>query len=369
MAGDVHRNARALRQLGALANSGLSVTVVCLPGTDIESTLPAGVRIVPVTVPGSGGPRFFRALHQAFSRALSGTPARLYHASDLYVLAAVHAAAGQGSYTYDARELYTHVSATVGRPHVRWMWGLVERRHIRQAAQVWTVSGSIAEHLETAYKMPRPLVQFNAPAYRPVVPADRLRTELGIGKDTPVILHVGQLRKDRGAEQLIGAMALWRPSDPRDTRLVFLGYGPERARLQANTLVQGLQDRVHFMDALAPAELLGVVAEADVGVTLLQPTCLNHRYALPNKLFDYLAAGLPVVASDLIETRKMISDYECGWTVDPGNKVSIRDTLSAAVRHRHETLRCNATAAAETLDWNKASPAFVARLTDLIAGS
>ncbi|MFT4603438.1 MAG: glycosyltransferase involved in cell wall biosynthesis [Rhodothermales bacterium] len=369
MAGDVHRNARALRQLGALSNAGLSVTVVCLPGTDLESALPAGVSFVPVVVTGSGGPRFFWALHKAFSQALSRIPARLYHASDLYVLPAIHAAAGTTPYTYDARELYTHVSATVGRPHVRWLWGLVERRHIRHAAQVWTVSNSIADHLERAYKVPRPRVQFNAPVFKPVAPTSRLRSSLGLGKDTPVIIHVGQLRKDRGAEELIGAMALWRPSDPSDTRLVFLGYGPERARLEANVKVQGIQNRVHFVDAVPPAELLGAVAEADVGVTLLQPTCLNHRYALPNKLFDYLAAGLPVVASDLIETRKIISDYACGWTVDPSSKIAIRDTLSAAVSHRHEALRCNATAAAETLDWNKTSPAFAARLTELIAGS
>jgi glycosyltransferase involved in cell wall biosynthesis len=323
---------------------------------------------VPVTVPGSGGPRFFRALHTAFSQVLSVMPASLYHASDLYVFAAVHAAAGARPYTYDARELYTHVSATVGRPHVRWLWGLVERRHIRQASQVWTVSNSIAEHLSQTYRIPRPVVQMNAPEYRPVAAGNHLRSSLGLGKETPVILHIGQLRKDRGAEELIGAMALWRPSDPQDARLVFLGYGPERARLAANAKTAGLQDRVHFLDAVPPAELPGVVAEANVGVTLLQPTCLNHRYALPNKLFDYLAAGLPVVASDLVETGKIIADYQCGWTVDPSSKVGIRDALSEATRHRHEALRCNATAAAETLDWNKASPAFAARMTELIAG-
>ncbi len=119
MAGDVQRSARALRRLGALAGAGLSITVVCLPGTDIQSALPGGVTTVPVKVQGSGGPRFFRALHQAFFRVLSEIPARLYHASDLYVLAAVHASAAQRPSTSDPRALSTPAPPPVARSHPR----------------------------------------------------------------------------------------------------------------------------------------------------------------------------------------------------------------------------------------------------------
>ncbi|NNE69728.1 MAG: glycosyl transferase family 1, partial [Rhodothermales bacterium] len=81
MAGDVHRNARALRQLGALADAGLTVDLFCLPGSDLESSLPQGVRYHPLKVSGSGGIRFFRALAAEFARALGTAEARLYHAS------------------------------------------------------------------------------------------------------------------------------------------------------------------------------------------------------------------------------------------------------------------------------------------------
>lgn len=367
MAGDVHRNARALRQLAALSDAGLTVEVVCLPGSDIRSALPASVQLRPVEISGHGGVRFFRALHRGFLDALRQIDARLYHASDLYVLPAARRAAARRSapYTYDARELYAHVSATVGRPHVRLLWRLLERRHIRGASQVWTVSDSIADYLSGSHAIPRPQVQLNAPAFENTTPGSWLRDSLSVSPETPLILHLGQLRRDRGAEELVGAMSAWRDQDPAGARLVFLGYGPDRGRLERLAADRGLEQRVHFLDAVPPSRLPSITAEADLGVTLLQPTCLNHEFALPNKLFSYLAAGIPVVASDLLECRRIIQNYDCGWTVDPSNVSGIRDVLAHALRNAAGKRR-NARAAAETLDWKKTSESFSNRMLDIL---
>lgn len=367
MAGDVHRNARALRQLSALSDAGLTVEVVSLPGSDILSALPATVRHRPLEIPGQRGARFFLALHRGFLRELQQIDARLYHASDLYVLPAVRRAAEARSapYTYDARELYAHVSATVGRPHVRLLWRQVERRHIRGASQVWTVSDSIADHLPKSHGIPRPHVQLNAPALAAAPPGTWLRDSLSVSTETPLLLHLGQLRKDRGAEELVHAMAAWREQDPADARLVFLGYGPDRGRLEGLVADRGLEHRVHFLDAVPPSQLPSITAEADLGVTLLQPTCLNHQFALPNKLFSYLAAGVPVVASDLLECRRIVQDYDCGWTVDPSNVSEIRDALAHGLRNAAAKRR-NALTAGETLDWKKTSESFSNRMFEII---
>ena len=371
MAGDLHRNARALRQVSALAGAGWTVHVVSLaPAGALRSNLPEGVTNSTIDLPHTGGPRYFARLRRRFKRELAGLSAALFHASDLYVLAATASRARESSapYTYDARELYTHVAATVGRPHVRAAWHLVESRFIRGAARTWTVSDSIADRLRGSYGIARPTVQMNAPAYSgPPAPGDYLRTESGLSPETAIVLHLGQLRRDRGAEMLIRAMASW-PDDAPRAALVFLGYGPEERTFRELTTTLGAEGRVRFLPPVPPARVLGVAAGADCGVTLLEPTCLNHRFALPNKLFDYLAAGLPVVASDLPECAALIERFECGVVADPLSEDSVRGALVKAVSGNADTERWrrNATAAAETLDWNAVSETFCAQVAELI---
>ena len=83
--------------------------------------------------------------------------------------------------------------------------------------------------------------------------------------------------------------------------LVFMGHGPMRSDTEQLVENLGLQSKVRFIDPVPPEKLLSVTASADLGLTFLEDCCLNHRYALPNKLFEYLAAGVPVIASDLPE--------------------------------------------------------------------
>ncbi|MFT5515992.1 MAG: glycosyltransferase involved in cell wall biosynthesis [Rhodothermales bacterium] len=369
MAGDVHRNARALRQLSAMAASGHSVAVLSLPRGDVISRLPERVTHIPVEVPAGRGPLYFLRLQRAFAGAVQALKGSLYHASDLYVLSACAGAAKRAGvpYSYDSRELYTHVAATVGKPYARAFWRAIERRHIRKASQVWTVSDSIADYLRKAYSIPRPSVQFNAPATAKVTPNSLLRDRLGLPPETAILLHMGQLRRDRGADNLIDAVSGWPESAP-DARLVFLGYGPERERLQARVLKERLENRVLFLDAIPPSELVSAAAEANVGITLLEPTCLNHRFALPNKLFDYLAASLPVVASDLPECANLVDKFCCGLTVNPADTKALTEALTRAAQNNSETKtwKRNAKAAADILDWQAASPLFTDQVASLL---
>jgi glycosyltransferase involved in cell wall biosynthesis len=251
----------------------------------------------------------------------------------------------------------------VGRPHVSGFWSLIERRSIRAVDQVWTVSRPIAEHLASRYGIVTPVVQLNAPAVSQLKPNQFLRQQLGVEDTTPIVLHLGQLRPHRGAGLLIDALG-----DVPEAHLVFLGYGPEKPRLIAQATASNYSRRVHFLDPVPPAELPAIAAGADVGVTLLEPTCLNHRYALPNKLFDYLAAGLVVVGSDLPASSEVIRGYDCGLVVDPRNRAELSAALTRAIAQNPEAgrWRRNARAAAETLDWKTVSLHFVEQVKHLI---
>jgi len=336
LTGDVRRNSRALRQLRALSEMGLVVDV-CMLGADVADDLSMPhVRFHALSPPAPGGPRFFARAHRLFRRAAMRIPARIYHASDLYALPAMRSAARahRARLVYDARELYAHVSAVTGRPLVQGFWRILEGHLIRHADAVFTVSASISEHLLCTYRIPPPTVLFNVPTYRPVTSAGRLRTLAGVDPEDVVVLHQGQMRTARGCERIVDAMA-----DVEDAVMVFLGDGPLEPALRQLVARHGLKNRVRFIPPVSPDELLPLTADADFGVTLLENTCLNHRFALPNKLFEYLMAGVPVLASDLPEIRNVVEGFNVGCVVDPADREalvgSIRTMVSDKANRMH----------------------------------
>ncbi len=325
LSGDARRNSRALRQLDVFAAMGLKVEVLSFgpaPGTL------ANARLRPAPRPSGSGPLFFARLHRRMKKAAAGVPARIYHASDLYVLPALYAASKKhgGRLAYDARECYPHVAATAGRPWIRGFWQMLEKHYIRRADAVFTVSKSIADHLAGAYDIAPPVVLYNVPGKRTAHASNKLREWTRVAPHTPLLLHQGNMQQDRGCLLLIEAM-----QNVNGGALIFLGDGPLRPPLERRVREAGVQDRVFFFDPVPPRELLSVTASADVGITLLEDTCLNHRYALPNKLFEYLAAGLPVLAGDLPEIRRVLSAHCAGILVNPADRGALVRALQRLI--------------------------------------
>ena len=138
-------------------------------------------------------------------------------------------------------------------------------------------------------------------------------------------------------------------------RLAFLGdpepgYGEVLAALIRK---RGAADRILVLDSVPLSELLDNTAEADVGVTLLQDTCENHRLALPNKLFEYIAAGVPVIASALPEVERLVKAYGIGWCVRPDDAGAVADAIREAIARRSDPeLRSRLQKAAAELRWS-----------------
>src|SRR5207253_10288792 len=117
------------------------------------------------------------------------------------------------------------------------------------------------------------------------------------------------------------------------------------------------------------SELLANTAEADVGVTLLQDTCENHRLALPNKLFEYIAAGVPVVASALPESERLIDSYGVGWCVTPEDPAALASALRRALSARgDEALQAKIALAAQELRWPREQERLIELYEELAGG-
>ena len=324
LAGDVRRNARAMRQLAALAGMGLRVRALGLGPPAVPGDLPEGVAFWPLGVPETGGPRFFLAYDRALRRAVRGVGARVFHASDLYGLPALAAAARrQGArLAFDSRELYPDTPAVAHRPLVRTVWRLVERVFVRRADAVLTVADGLADVLAARYRIARPTVVVNAPPAHDGPAAD-LRGHAGLAPGTPVVLHTGALRAGRGLAPLVRAMA------SVDATLVLLGDGPLAPSLER--LAAHVGARVRVAPPVPPGRVPAYAAAADVGAVFLDDTCLNLRLALPNKLLEYVAGGLPVVAADLPGLRSVVAAYGVGLVVPPRDVGALAAALRRAL--------------------------------------
>jgi glycosyltransferase involved in cell wall biosynthesis len=254
--------------------------------------------------------------------------ADVVHAHDPDTLPAAAAIArGRALLLYDAHEL------TSGRTDVflweRWLDVRHERRWIPEAACVVVVSQGIADIIRERHEV-EPLVIRNVP--RPLAdpaPYYQLRERADVPAEALLVLHQGQRAPDRGLTALVRAM-----SQLPTAHLVLLGSAVRGmdATLHRAAAAAGVRERLHFLPPVPSDRLLSVTAQADVGVTLLEDVSLNHRLALPNKLFEYLLAGLPVVASDLPEIRRVLKECEGGVVCDPRDPASIAYAIGSASR-------------------------------------
>jgi len=172
------------------------------------------------------------------------------------------------------------------------------------------------------------------------------------------------MRDGRGCENLVAAMQ----SVPNAV-LAFLGGGNLREQLSSMSDRLGLSDRVRFLPPVPPGELRGYTASADVGITLLEPTCLNHFFARPNKLFEYAFAGVPVLAANLPEIRSVVKGLDLGAIVDSSDPGDIARGINAMIRDRPRLARwsANCLRLRETFDPHRASHVFSKPFVDLLS--
>lgn len=360
--GTVTRDSR-LRRFVRTASAIADVTAVVLTGDDAASLSEATV----LSVPHSGSlrralPRFWRT----GTERLPAGGAALYVAADLYSLPlAARLAERHGRpLVYDARELYRAIAALRGRGLMQLFWTRLEQRYARRATTILTVNDSIADILRADYDDVRVVRNYpDGMADAGTGDGGRLRSALGIPAAQRILLSQGGLQRGRGALLCVDALA-----QLDDAALVFLGDGPLRDDILLHAQVQGVRERVHVHAAVPSAELLTWTASADVGLCMIENLGRSYFLSLPNKLFEYIAAGLPVVGSDLPEIARVLRESGSGVTVPPGDAGALADALRALLAEPAQmaTLRERSRAARAHYQWTGEEQKFRAMLEELL---
>jgi glycosyltransferase involved in cell wall biosynthesis len=248
-----------------------------------------------------------------FNTTASRYSPRVFVANDLPMLPLARnlAEACGARLVYDSHELYSEQDFS---DRERRRWTEIEAKYIGACDVVITVNQSIATELEQRYGLSGVRVIYNAERAQGTPPASRrLHEAFALSAEKRIVLLQGGLSAGRNLEVLVDAM---RYVQHPDVVLVVLGEGLLLHRLQQIARQEGLKGRVFFHAAVPQGALLGLTAAAEAGVIPYQSTCLNNHYCTPNKLFEFIAAGLPILATDLPEIRRIVEGHGIGLVGD-----------------------------------------------------
>ncbi|WP_130904115.1 MULTISPECIES: glycosyltransferase family 4 protein [unclassified Pseudomonas] len=375
---EFRNDARVLKEAQTLQGAGYDVTVFALhtPGVTLEhEILEGGIKVSRVarspfwklrkakTSSGQvGGNASIGRLsparqvlriaarmwtHGVLAARIAMHRADVVHAHDVNTLPTAWFAAkiSGARVIYDAHEIST---SREGYDSFRRLVGVVEKLLMPRVQGTITTTDARAKFFSRAYGISRPVVLQNRPRLTFTQSSQRIREQLGLTETWPIILYQGGLQQGRGLERLVRLVAR-----VPEAYFVFIGGGRLTQPLISLSQELALTDRVHFIPTVSLADLPDYTASADIGVQPIENTCLNHFTTDSNKLFEYLIAGLPVVATDFPEIRRIVRAHDVGLLVREGDDQMLADALKVLVRDSNLRLRLanNARSASMSLNW------------------
>ena len=248
---------------------------------------------------------------------------------------------------YDSHEYFTEVPELVERPKVQKVWKRIEEYILPKMKEMITVNQSIANLFHEKYGIKVHVVR-NIPM-RKMLPAPASRDAIGIDPKKHVLVLQGSgINIHRGSEELVDAM---RYLD--DCQLVIIGRGDVLPILKEKVTANNWNDRVKFFPRMPYQQMMAITQLAELGFTLDKDTNLNYRFSLPNKLFDYIQAGVPIVASRLTEIEKIVTDYNIGTFIDNHDPETIASTVKKVLNDEKNLViwKNNLIFAAQNLCW------------------
>lgn len=256
---------------------------------------------------------------------------------------------------YDSHEYFTEVPELIHRKGVQSVWKTIEKLLLPNIKYAYTVCDSIAKVYNEKYKVNFSVIR-NLPFFRTEkragepeeIPELVQRFKFGLHKK--IIIYQGAINAGRGVDYAIRAMQY-----VENAVLIIAGSGDLFSQMQQLTGTLKLYDKVIFTGRLPFSELLKITPYADVGISLEENRGLNYYYALPNKLFDYIQAKVPVLTSPFPEMKAIVEKYQIGLTIRQHGPKHIAEQLTLmtkeiALRKKWEK---NLEKAARELCWEK----------------
>ena len=244
---------------------------------------------------------------------------------------------------YDAHEYETETYYSKGMR--KKISKNIESLLIKYADEIITVSDKIADEYVRLYNIKKPSLILNTPILQEVEKKNFFRTRFNIRESSTIFLYQGALNKGRGIEMILDTFV-----SLNNSVIVFMGYG---------TLESYINDYSKkysniFLHESVPFEmLLSYTSSADFGISLIEDSCLSYRYCLPNKMFEYIMVGIPVIVSNLPEMAKIIKKYNIGVISKEYNSKELKNAIIKAHNLNKNNLKKNIDKVKKIYNWQK----------------
>lgn len=278
--------------------------------------------------------------------------ADVYFAEDLYTLPFVTTIAKikRAKVYYNSREIYAHLGGLSNRPTLQKIVKSIEQYFIRKVDRVLTTGPLDSQFIEKLYNINDTMVVRNIPLHKTAVAKIDLRTKYNINHDKLILIYQGVILPGRGLKQTINAVAKL----PK-TVLIILGDGEQKNNFIELCKKLNISDRIFFLGTVDQKELINYTTAGDVGLSLIENISISYYHALPNKLFEYIMAGLPVLCSDLPQMKAIIEKYNVGESINIENEENIFTTLNKWCENPNilNTYKTNCIEATKELNWQE----------------
>ncbi|NUM69847.1 MAG: glycosyltransferase [Ignavibacteriaceae bacterium] len=238
-----------------------------------------------------------------------------YFAEDVYTLPVVSffCKLKKGRLFYDSRELFGFLAGLKGKKIKQNFWEGVEKRNIHKTDGVIVTGRMDGEFLIKQYGISEDKIILlrNLPLYREITGVADLRAEHNIPQEALLAIYQGVIVKGRGLD-LIFRLLNSRP----DLYLLVAGSGELLDEYKRKATESGAGESIIFTGNIPQEKLLELTAAADLGFALIENLSVSYYYALPNKMFEYIMAGVPAVVSNLPQMRQIIEEHDCGFVLD-----------------------------------------------------
>lgn len=356
---------RVMREADALSAAGYDVTVVGLAREhgQLSDMTDSGVRVHRVRFSAWFVPsrpkilflgKYLWAMFIGTAR-LARIRADIYHAHEIETLPACLVAARLhgASLVLDSHELPFSDPSVMRWNRLARAARLIAGSLIQRCRAIFTVSPPIAADMEQTYGVGPIHVLRNILPYQSVPRIARFHEQLGLATDTRIVLYQGLLHIGRGLVELVEAA----PYLHDNIVVIIMGNGPLKGQLEALVAERGMERRVRLIPSVPYRELLTWTACADVGMIIYPPTrSKNEQYCLGNKFFEYIMAGVPIIATRLDAVQALIQRYDIGWVIESLAPTALASAVNELLADNQSKtrarMRANALAAAKhELNW------------------
>ncbi len=255
-----------------------------------------------------------------------------------------------GKVYYNSRELYAFLGGLRNRKKLQSAFYRLEKFFIKKVDLVLTTGEMDSEFIEEFYGVKETVVIRNIPLLAKPTKKIDLRKELGIPNNSVILLYQGVMIDGRGLDLIFDILPKL-----KNAALVLLGDGVKRKRLEEKAEKTGVANRVFFLGMKPQNELLNYTAAADIGLSLIENISKSYYYALPNKLFEYIMGGLPVVVSDLPQMKNIVETYKVGEVVNLDKPDAVLSVIQNLIDDKEKVNKYkeNCSKAAEELNWQR----------------